>query len=164
MFILKEYKPNFRGKSPVSGKYFKISNIDNSKLMIELKDVHTIFGLEKNFSDKIFKWCVTESQKEHITNIEKKILEIFINIDKSSYADTTVLNKSLLFKTGFPTMLMSVFKDAPEDVIIHDKGSIVSLLSIEKSKKYNVQLTIQNVFFNNDKNTISFKYIIKKIF
>lgn len=164
MFILKEYKPNFRGKSQVSGRYFKISTIDNNNLIIDLKDVHTIFGLEKNFSDKIIKWCVTESQKEHITNIEKKILEIFINTDETSYADTTLVNKSLVFKIGFPTMLMSVFKDAPEDVISHEPGSIVSFSSIEKGKKYNVQLTIQNVFFNIDKKTISFKYLIKKIF
>ena len=102
-------------------------------------------------------------KKTFFFNVDNIILETIKNYDKEGFKSITSNKKNIIIKKGFPNMVSSMFRDSPQDVIKHEKGSLPTFDSIVKKKKYSVSLCLNSLFVNLDKNELSFHYIIKKI-
>lgn len=160
MFSVKEYKPRVK---KCNGRHFNLFTINNNKYSFNEKNMHTIFGLEKVYNSNIFKWCIDEEQIMFFMNLESEILETIRNYDKPNLGDINNNNKNIIIRNNYPTMLNTVVPPNAYDVIEHEKGDIPSYNKIEKHKKYDLHITINNIYVNTDKKEISFKYLVTKI-
>lgn len=134
-----------------SGKIYKVTNF---KLM-KISNTHTIFGLE-NYTDSIFyiKWITTQEYINKIKENESYILSKFPDMNIST---------CIIDRNNYDKMILTKINKKKSLHIVKECGDVSTLREfIEKNKKYNIYLSIDNIFITHT-GEIKYSLQVKKI-
>ena len=160
MFSLKEFKPSYT-KGKANSRFFHIFTADGKKISLKYSNVKTLFGIEKKYNDKIIKWCIDDqyiSVFNEIANSVNTAIKAECNHDQS-----LDINNNVIQKMGYPTMIETHLKDSLQSIMKHEEGVMLDNSSLKKNTAYCIELSINTVFLDLDKNKISYKYLLKRI-
>ena len=140
------------------GHLFRVSLLDKNNLKpieLILKNVKSIFGVEKIYDKSYIKWCISNNDIDIIKLLEK-ILK-----DSCPNSDLEKLVSQISIRNNYPTMLKTkISNSSSHDVIKHSQGEIITYNDI-KNKLCNVSLILKVVNINNKKLTYNLE--IKEI-
>lgn len=134
-----------------SGDLYKVHNVDNQGIPINLFKTTSLFGVETIFNNKYFKWTITNNMADSIELLENSLIKSF------AYYTIDAIDTKLVKKYNYPVMITTkIKKKLSNDVISHEPGELTSFNDINKASKYNVKLLLDTVFVktHNGKKTL----------
>ena len=130
------------------GTTYKLKN----EINLEFNNIKTLFGIEKIYNYKYIKWNIKNLDK--IIQFEKNIRQLLPNHN---------LKSTIIKKPNYPIMLLTKVPNYKNNSIIQNNAGEISSLNeyIDKDNKYNVSLSIKNIFVGE--NDVKFSIYINKI-
>tara|TARA_Y100000389_G_C17470622_1_gene530299 strand:- start:1030 stop:1512 length:483 start_codon:yes stop_codon:yes gene_type:complete len=140
------------------GHLYRVSLLDKNKIRpieLILKNVKSIFGLEKIYNKSYIKWNISKNDIDIVKLLEKILEESYPN------SDLEKLVSQISIRSNYPTMLKTkISNSSSHDVIKHNQGEIITYNDL-KNKLCNVSLLLKVVNINNKKLTYNLE--IKEI-
>tara|TARA_B100000963_G_scaffold362019_1_gene402128 strand:+ start:7379 stop:7873 length:495 start_codon:yes stop_codon:yes gene_type:complete len=144
------------------GELYKVLIMNKQKIesiSITLKNVKTLFGLEKRYNNSYIKWTIDKNDISVIRLLENMILDSF------KFIDNLGLKSSIIQKKDYPTMIETKLNNScSNDIIKHKKGEIITFNEL-KSLYCNIDISLRHVNIQNrtGNKTIYYNLEIKEI-
>lgn len=139
------------------GCLYKINYNNDTAISLSIDNTISLFGLETYKNNFYIKWIIDNNFQviDFIESLENNI---------KSELNTEILS-NLIKKEKYPLMLNTkIIYTKNINIINSDKGGISTIKEyIKKGNKYNMSLSISDVFLNKKKKLIFYSIIIKKI-
>lgn len=131
--------------------YYLNDKNEKEYITLSLNNVSTLFGLEKQYNNKYFKWVIPYDVKDTIELLESTL--------KSSFKEKSIdkVFSKIIKKYNYPMMLETKInnKSNSYDIISHTKGEILGFEDILNKTPYNIILQLKNISIKaKDKSTV----------
>ena len=140
------------------GELYKVLIMNKQKIesiSITLKNVKTLFGLEKRYNNSYIKWTIDKNDISVIRLLENMILDSF------KFIDNLVLKSSIIQKKDYPTMIETKLNNScSNDIIKHKKGEIITFNEL-KSLYCNIDIYFRHVNIQHRTGNKTIYYILE---